>query len=96
MSEYYDLDRAELLSMLITTGDLVRKAKKVHHMTKPNSELDDGEIGKLMRWIGRATDSVFTSPSGSTIGERGIALMLFVALQEFPEFYQRRELAQFN
>jgi hypothetical protein len=79
------------------TGELVCVAKKHNGVTSPNSQMTDDEIRKVVRWIG----ITFSDPAGDTDGDLllngpAVALMLFVTICEFPEFYYRYGLSQYN
>ena len=96
MTDHNDMRKAVKLARLVTTGNLVFQAKKACRITAPNAAMDDGEIGKIMRWIGQSTGDTILGPGGSTLGVTGIGLMLFATLEQFPEFFQRRGLSQVN
>ena len=78
------------------TGELVASAKEACSIIKPNSEMSDGEIRTIVYWIFEQL------PDTSWVNERivpsraGIDLLLFVTMSEFPEFYQRYGLGQYN
>ena len=76
--------------------EIVAVAKRVCCITKPNSEMTDDEIRAVAHWIwGQLPDTSWKD--GKLVpGKAGIDLMLFVAMSEFPEFYQRYRLSQFN
>ena len=79
-----------------TARDLIEWALAVHDITKPVEELSDDEIRRVVRWLGvSAVDSILVE--GEPIpGRVGIGLMLSITLLEFPEYYVKHELAQFN
>jgi hypothetical protein len=79
-----------------TARDLIEWALAVHDITKPVEELTDDEIRRIVRWLGMsAVDSILVE--GEPIpGRIGIGLMLSITLLEFPEYYVKYELAQFN
>jgi len=76
------------------TGELVCVAKKQNGVVSPNSQMTDDEIRKVVRWIGVP----FSEPmDGDLLLNRpAVALMLFVTTCEFPEFYCRYGLSQYN
>ena len=64
---------------------------------KPRETLTDKDIREVIRWIGMCTvDTIFIDGDKPIIGRIGIGLMLTVTLLEFPEYYMKYELAQFN
>ena len=64
---------------------------------KPRETLTDKDIREVIRWIGMCTvDTIFIDGDKPVIGRIGIGLMLTVTLLEFPEYYMKYELAQFN
>jgi hypothetical protein len=76
------------------TIELVCVAKKHNGVTSPNSQMTDDEIRKVVRWIG----VTFSEPTDGDLLLNGpaVALMLFVTICEFPEFYCRYGLSQYN
>ena len=85
------------LSEYVTSRQLLICAKICLDITKPDSEMEDGDIRKAMRWIGEsAWDTVRTDGDKPKIGPHGIGLMLSVTLLEFPGFYEEHGLSQFN
>ena len=80
----------------VKTSELVNLAKANLGITKPNGELADDDIRAIARWIGmQAQDTAYINGE-VTFNRTGIDLMLFITLAEFPEFYSRYELSQFN
>jgi hypothetical protein len=76
-----------------TTGDLVSQGKEACGVQTPTDEMSDAEIRRVVRWI--ALSSVLVE--GDLLANRkAVELMLFVAISEFPEFYTRYGLAQYN
>ena len=66
-------------------------------ITKPREVLTNEDIREVIRWIGMCTvDTIFIDGDKPIIGRIGIGLMLTVTLLEFPEYYMKYELAQFN
>ena len=80
----------------LTTSDLVNLAKANLGITKPNGELADNDIRAIARWVGMQATDIACVDGEVTFSRIGIGLMLFIALTEFPEFYSRYELSQFN
>ncbi len=66
-------------------------------IVKPREALTNEDIREVIRWIGMCTvDTIFIDGDKPIIGRIGIGLMLTVTLLEFPEYYMKYELAQFN
>ena len=64
---------------------------------KPEGTLPDELIREVIRWVGICSvDTIFTGENKPILGRIGIGLMLTVTLLEFPEYYMKYELAQFN
>jgi len=66
-------------------------------LQKPKEALKEDEIREVIRWVGIcAVDTIFVGGDKPIIRRIGISLMLTVTLLEFPEYYMKYELAQFN
>lgn len=66
-------------------------------ITKRIEDLTDSEIREVVRWIGMCSvDTIFIDGDKPILGRIGIGLMLSITLLEFPEYYMKYELAQFN
>ncbi len=66
-------------------------------IVKPREILTNEDIREVIHWIGMCTvDTIFIDGDKPIIGRIGIGLMLTVTLLEFPEYYMKYELAQFN
>ena len=64
---------------------------------KPKEELEDGDIKKIIRYVGLwAEETDFTHPYSPRLGMFAIGIMLTVCLLEFPKYYLRYELSQYN
>jgi len=64
---------------------------------KPKEALTEDEIREVIRWVGICSvDTIFFGGDTPIIRRIGIGLMLTVTLLEFPEYYMKYELAQFN
>ena len=64
---------------------------------KPKEALTEDEIREVIRWVGICSvDTIFIGGDTPIIRRIGIGLMLTVTLLEFPEYYMKYELAQFN
>lgn len=87
----------EDLDKYMETNQLIDWAKANLDIIKLNSDMTDEDIRKVIRWIGMcAVDTVFVGGDKPILRRIGIGMMLTVTLLEFPEFYNRYELAQFN
>ena len=79
------------------SGDLVSWGLANLRIRKPKEALTEDEIRKVIRWVGIcAVDTIFVGGDKPIIRRIGIGLMLTVTLLEFPEYYMKYELAQFN
>jgi len=77
--------------------ELVDWAQANLKIMRPKGTLPDKDIREVIRWIGMCTvDTIFIDGDKPIIGRIGIGLMLSVTLLEFPEYYVKYELAQFN
>jgi len=64
---------------------------------KPKEALTNADIREIMRWIGMCSvDTIFLGGDKPVLGRIGIGLMLTVTLLEFPDYYMKYELSQFN
>ena len=87
----------ESLSDYVPAYSLIDWAKANLNIIKPNSEMTDEDIRRTMHWIGEcAVDTVFIDGNKPILRRIGIGMMLSVTLLEFPDFYTKYELAQFN
>ena len=85
------------LNEYMTAGQLIDWAQANLKIVKPKEALTNVEIREIMRWIGMCTvDTIFIDGDKPIIGRIGIGLMLTVTLLEFPEYYMKYELSQFN
>ena len=80
----------------LKTSELVEQAKANLGITRPNGELTDDDIRAIARWVGTQAPDTVCTDGEVTFNRTGIDLMLFITLAEFPEFYSRYELSQFN
>lgn len=73
-------------------SEIIQIAKEACNIIYANDQMNDDEIATVMRWIGAQI-----SAKNESVRDRDrIDIMLFVTLMEFPEFYARKELCQFN
>ena len=81
----------------MTAGEIIDWAQANLKIMKPKEALTNAEIREIMRWIGMCSvDTIFTGGEKPVMGGIGIGLMLSVTLLEFPEYYMKYELSQFN
>jgi hypothetical protein len=78
------------------TRELIALAKEACSITKPNSEMTDDEIRTIVHWIFERLPDTSWKDGKMVPGRAGIDLMLFVMMNEFPEFYQEHGLGQYN
>jgi hypothetical protein len=72
-------------------------AKASLNIIKPNSDLSEGEITRIMRWIGeRSYDTIHTGKDKPKVGRHGINNILFMMLMIFPNLYIEWGLSQPN
>ncbi|NQT31417.1 MAG: hypothetical protein HQ588_03705 [Deltaproteobacteria bacterium] len=72
-------------------------AKANLNIMKLDSDMTDEEISRAMRWIGASSlDTIYVDGEKPHLGRIGINNILFVTLMEFPNFYVKYELAQWN
>jgi hypothetical protein len=62
----------------------------------PNSEMTDDQIVKVVRWVGEHAPDTRWEDGKPVIGRRGIEAMLTMTVVEFPEFYEKHGLSQWN
>ena len=84
------------ISSCSNTGELIASAKKACSITKPNSEMTDDEIRTIAHWIFECLPDTTWKDGKIVPGRAGIDLMLFVTMSEFPQFYQKHGLGQYN
>ena len=86
----------EDINSYISPSIIVEVVKEENSIRKPNSEMSDGEIAKVMKFIGYGAPDTFSVDLELHLGRIGIGAMLSLTLYEFPEFYIRHELWQRN
>jgi hypothetical protein len=86
----------EDLSSYSRIGELIALAKEACSITKANSEMTDDEIRTISHWIFKRLPDTTWVDGKMVPGRVGIDLMLFVTVSEFPKFYQKYGLGQFN
>jgi len=87
----------ESLDEYMSVDQIVNWGKANLKIIKLNNDMTDEDIRRVIRWIGMcAVDTVFIDGDKPILRRIGIGLMLSVTLLEFPEFYMRYGLSQFN
>ena len=78
-------------------GELVDWAMATLGIEMPDRDLPDKDIRAVIKWIGLCSvDTILIDGDKPILGRIGIGLMLSVTLLEFPDYYMRYELSQFN
>jgi len=80
----------------VDTDSVVCTAKTALNISTPTEYLSDDEIRKICRWFGENAPDTIEVDGKKIIRRMGTSAMLFIALTEFPEFYERYELAPFD
>ena len=91
------IDGANRYRGYMYSGELVGWGLANLRIKKPEGTLPDKLIREVIRWVGIcAVDTIFVGGDKPILGRIGIGLMLTVTLLEFPEYYMKYELSQFN
>jgi len=86
----------ERLDCWLTPTQIIDWAKANLSIIKPDSDLSEDEITRIMRWIGGCSyDTIFIG-NKPKLGRQGINNMLFMTLMTFPELYIEWGLSQPN
>lgn len=80
----------------LKASEIIVTAKKANSITKPNSKMTNAEIRKVVQWAAQGTPGTYWNDDKLVFGRVGIDLLLFLTIAEFPKFYVRYELSQFN
>jgi len=80
----------------LSTSLITRIAKDACNIPGRNEDLTDDEVGEVCRYFAECAPDTAFIEGKPKFGEVGIALMLSIALYEFPWFYQKYELWQRN
>ncbi len=79
------------------TNTAVQIAKHDCGIDRPNALMSDDEVREVCKWFAiEAPDTMEDENGDPVFGKIGIGIMLFIALTEFPEFYDKYELAAIN
>ena len=85
------------LSDYVPAHSLVDWAKANLNIMKSSYDMTDEDIRRIVRWIGEYSyDTVYLNGDKPILRRIGIGMMLSVTLLEFPDFYMRYGLSQFN
>jgi len=79
-----------------TTARLIELAMYDNNITKSRTELNDNDIREIMCWVGMCAVDTMLLEDKPLIGRIGIGLMVTVTLLEFPGYYIKHGLSQFN
>ena len=87
-----------MLDRSISTSEIIEGVKVIYGITSPNEQLDDEDIRKVVNAAARRICHQYEYIEFEEVDYREavISNMLFLAMMEFPEFYKRYKLAQFN
>jgi len=77
-------------------SSLVELAKESCSIDKPNAAMTDEEVRTVCKWIGHQAPDTMWVEGKPTLGRMGIGAMLFITITEFPWFYEKSGLSQFN
>jgi len=94
----HNLDNSERpnLEDYFTADQLTNWAMINMQIPKPHCRITEEDIRHIMRWIGyNAIDTMYPDDIPK-LGRIGIGLMLTVTLLEFPAYYVKHKLSQFN
>ena len=81
----------------VESWELVLWAKANLNIIKLDEDLTEREIKRVVRWIGDCSvDTIYIDGEITRPGRIAINNMLFVTLMEFPAYFMKHELAQFN
>lgn len=74
----------------------IELAKRVCGISIPNDEMSDEEIRTVCKWVAQEAPDTVWADGKPVFGRMGVGVMLFLAITEFPEFYEEHGLSQFN
>ena len=87
---------AETEHEYMDTDTVVCTARSALGIDTPTEYLTDDEIRKVCRWVGENAPDTIEVDGKKVIRRMGTSAMLFIALTEFPKFYEKYELAPFG
>jgi len=71
-------------------------ARSVMGIDRPIEQMDEDDIRAVCVWIGARAPDTMVVNGKVVLGKIGIGVMLFIAILEFPRFYEKYELWQRN
>lgn len=80
----------------LSANIIIDIVKAQYNIGELNSEMTDGDIGRIMRFLGSGAPDTVWIDGKPNLGRTGIGIMLSLTMYEFPEFYCRHELWQVN
>ena len=83
-------------TQFLKTSEVIEIAKISYGIDKPNSSMTDAEIKTVIRLAAHNTPGTCFEEGKLVFSLVGIGVMLFLTLMEFPDFYNRHGLSQFN
>ena len=86
----------ERLDTYLGADTIIEMIKAQHGIKTPNPEMTDEEIAKVMRFLGSGAPDTVWVDGEPMRGRTGIGIMLSLTLYQFPDFYDRHGLSQFN
>ncbi len=84
------------LDTCLNADIIIETIKAQYNIKKPNGEMTDEEIAIICKEIGKRAPDTMWFDEEPILGRIGIGTMLFLTITEFPEFYERYGLSQFN
>ena len=82
--------------LAVKTGDVIEAAKAYYGITSPNDAMTDEEIRKVVKITARKMSTRLYEHGPLVYRTAVTDMMLFLTLMEFPEFYKKYELVQYN
>lgn len=86
----------EELGKYILADIIIEEVKFRLGIERPNSELDNEEIGLIMRFLASGAQDTVWADEGPIFRRIGIGMMLSLTLYVFPGHYIKYELSQVN
>lgn len=77
-------------------SSVIELAKDACGIKKPNSEMTDDEVRTTVKWVAEKAPDTVWADDKPIFGRMGVDIMLFITLTEFPWFYEKYGLSQFN
>lgn len=86
----------EKLDTYMDTDTIIDIARSQLGINNSSPYMTDEEIGKVMKFLASDAPDTIWVDDKPVFGRLGVGIMLSLSLYEFPEFYARHELSQFN